>query len=92
MATGKDSTYTVYKIQTHSYANSNDNMLPFQKDETVMVYRRYSEFDQLLKFLREQPQLKGEIIPELPGKTYSGLSSTPIDIIKEREKSLQSFL
>lgn len=78
-------------IETKSFVDSDDDMLQFRRDETTTVYRRYSEFDQLLKYLREQPQLKGEIIPDLPAKTYGSLMSTP-DIVKEREKSLQSFL
>jgi hypothetical protein len=55
------------------------------------VYRRYSEFDALLQYLRELPSLKGEIIPELPAKTYGNLMVNAYTV-KEREKSLQSFL
>lgn len=67
--------------------DSDDDMLHFIKDEIKVVYRRYSEFDQLLQFLRELPHLKGEIIPDLPAKTYGSLMSTE-ETVKEREKSL----
>jgi hypothetical protein len=44
-----------------------------------------------LNYLREKPELNGEIIPDLPAKTYGSLMSTP-ETVKDREKSLQSFL
>lgn len=78
----------MYKIETVSTIETQES-IPFEVGSKI-TYRRYSEFEKLLQFLREQPELKGCLIPELPAKDY--LSSAAPELVAEREKNLQHFL
>lgn len=43
----QNNTYTVYKIQTISYIQTQTRILPFEI-KTYETFRRYSEFEKLL--------------------------------------------
>lgn len=64
----KPKPYIVYCIQTDSKVNDLHKDLPFQRDHTYVVERRYSEFEALHLFLKSRPELHGITIPALPAK------------------------
>jgi len=59
----------VYIIETISDIDSQDEAIPFGK-KIYRTFRRFSEFEKLLAYLRDQDNLRGIVIPELPEKKY----------------------
>jgi len=49
--------------------DSQDDVIPFSK-KTYRTFRRFKEFEKLLAYLRDQENLRGIVIPELPPKSY----------------------
>jgi hypothetical protein len=80
--------YTVYVIDTESEIDTKDEAVPFEKKKYT-TYRRFSEFQKLLCYLRDQENLKGILIPELPPKAINNLDKK---IIEERRIQLEAFL
>lgn len=59
-------TYTVYRIEvTSQFESDKDLAIPFTRGKSV-TFRRFKEFEKLLVYLRDQENLRGILIPELP--------------------------
>ena len=82
-------TYTVYIIETISTLDSHEDVIPFSK-KTYKTFRRFSEFEKLLAYLRDQENLRGIVIPELPQKSY--LNNLDKQLIEARRTQLEAFL
>ena len=87
MLAGSNS-YTVYKISTHSYYESQHELHPFYYDKHVKTERRFSEFKKLVEYLKRQEKLEGVPLPKLDS-TWKQAGSKEIE---ERQSRLEFVL